>query len=413
MQKISIITPSLNQGKYIQDTIESVRSQNYPAIEHIVIDGGSTDDTVEILKQYPHLIWESAKDRGQSHALNKGFQKATGDIITWLNADDWYAENIFEDVVDALNKQPIIMGACELRDELNRRMYVVPNSPRTWFDLIKYWVPYSIPAQPSIFMRRDFLELVRRPDGSFFDEELFYCMDYDLWLRLCQHTPLSLSLGKILSYYRMTSENKTGQQTEGMPYAEPEMSRLFNRYKDSPLNISFPLTVIVSADEKTPLQEILNSLSKQSLPIGEVLVTMYGEAEKTASIAKEICSQLNVSSRDSQIDFYFRLVPGIQTTCAAALNEAARLSSGSILAFLVDGVPPPSDLITTVLKYFSSDRVGVVDFEHSKASFATRSISFFEVGGIGNIPGMEQAVSRYKTACEQRHWTHKKAWNSR
>ena len=86
--KISIITPSFNSARTIRDTIESVRTQDYANREHIVIDGGSKDGTVELLKEYPHLIWVSEKDEGHYHAMNKGIERATGDIINILNADD-------------------------------------------------------------------------------------------------------------------------------------------------------------------------------------------------------------------------------------------------------------------------------------------------------------------------------------
>src|SRR5881398_410088 len=88
--KISVVTPSLNSIHTIQETIESVLNQNYPNLEHIVIDGGSTDGTVEILKKYPHLIWISEKDEGHYHAMNKGVERATGEVVAILNADDRY-----------------------------------------------------------------------------------------------------------------------------------------------------------------------------------------------------------------------------------------------------------------------------------------------------------------------------------
>lgn len=91
MLKISVVTVSFNQGRFIRQNIESVLNQGYTNFEHVIIDGGSTDETVSILKEYPHLNWVSEKDKGQSDGLNKGFRKATGEIIVWINSDDMLA----------------------------------------------------------------------------------------------------------------------------------------------------------------------------------------------------------------------------------------------------------------------------------------------------------------------------------
>ena len=117
--KFSVITPSFNNAQYIEQTIKSVLEQNYPNFEHIVIDGGSTDGTVEILKKHSHLKWVSEKDEGQADALNKGFRMATGDIIAWINSDDWYEPNIFGNIAEWFERNPdknIVMGDCNLID---------------------------------------------------------------------------------------------------------------------------------------------------------------------------------------------------------------------------------------------------------------------------------------------------------
>jgi glycosyltransferase involved in cell wall biosynthesis len=107
--KISIVTPSYNQGKYIEETIRSVIMQGYPNLEYIVIDGGSTDNTVEIIKKYQNNIsyWVSEKDKGQTHAINKGFEKATGDIVAYLNSDDVYMPYSFSVVADIMTRWDI------------------------------------------------------------------------------------------------------------------------------------------------------------------------------------------------------------------------------------------------------------------------------------------------------------------
>ena len=112
--KISVITPSYNQGIYIEETIQSVLNQNYPNLEYIIIDGGSSDSTVEVIKKYESKIdfWVSEKDKGQADAINRGFAKATGDILCWLNSDDYFFPDTLKYVASQLNieKKEILFG---------------------------------------------------------------------------------------------------------------------------------------------------------------------------------------------------------------------------------------------------------------------------------------------------------------
>src|SRR5690554_2762648 len=111
--KISILTPSYNSGPYIEKCIKSVLNQDYKNYEHIIVDGGSTDETLELLDKYKHLIWISEKDNGQSDAMNKAFGMSTGDIIVYCNADDYFAENIFLHILNIFKQYPdtdIVVG---------------------------------------------------------------------------------------------------------------------------------------------------------------------------------------------------------------------------------------------------------------------------------------------------------------
>lgn len=246
LPKISIITVSYNYGEFIRQTIESVQAQNYPNLEHIVIDGGSTDNTVEILKEYPHLIWISEPDRGQTHALNKGLKIASGDIVTWLNADDWFEPGILLDVVTAMESSSLVFGMCQLTDRDGAPKELIPNLPRTWFDILKYWVYYSVPAQPSIFFTRELLNKVKLFNGDYLDETLNYCMDYELWLRMMKFTSFDTYIPKVLSYYRDYDTNKTGAN---MPAVYQEMRRVYQRHSKQFESSERDLTVIIEAEK--------------------------------------------------------------------------------------------------------------------------------------------------------------------
>jgi glycosyltransferase involved in cell wall biosynthesis/acyl carrier protein len=207
---VSVITPSFNQARYIEQNIRSVLGQQYPEIEHIVIDGGSMDGTVEVLKRFPHLKWISEKDNGQSDALNKGFAMASGDIVCWLNSDDWLAPEAFHRVAQefASGQKSVLMGKCLLTDPSGKPFKEQANPERSFYHLMKYWIPYSIPAQPAIFFARSLLESVRRCDGTYVDPSLHFAMDHDLWARMMKSARFH-SIDRVLSYYRYHDESKT------------------------------------------------------------------------------------------------------------------------------------------------------------------------------------------------------------
>ncbi len=186
--KISIVTPSFNQAVFIEETLRSVSSQQYPVLEHTVIDGASTDGTVEILKRYSstpgweHLRWISEPDRGQSDALNKGFRRATGDIIGWLNSDDRYEPDSFARVSKAFEENPLvdfIYGDYLIIDETGKTLIFKKEIDFDW-EIMLCGLNYI--AQPNVFFRsRVFNEL------GYLNDSLHYVMDYEFWLRAANH----------------------------------------------------------------------------------------------------------------------------------------------------------------------------------------------------------------------------------
>jgi glycosyltransferase involved in cell wall biosynthesis len=176
---VSIITPSLNQGRFIRDTIESVLSQEYPRLEYIIMDGGSTDDTLDILRSYGgRLIWRSAPDAGQAEAVNSGFRLARGEILGWLNSDDTYLPGTVKAAVwhlAANTETAVVYGDAYYIDEKNA---ITGTYPTEDFSLSRL-AGACIICQPAAFIRRAALHAV-----GMLDPGLRYCMDYDLWIRL-------------------------------------------------------------------------------------------------------------------------------------------------------------------------------------------------------------------------------------
>ncbi|MGE0887032.1 MAG: glycosyltransferase family 2 protein [Blastocatellales bacterium] len=181
LPKISIITPSYNQAQFLERTMLSVLGQNYPNLEYIVIDGGSTDGSVEIIKKYEHLLayWVSERDRGQSHALNKGFERASGDIIGWLNSDDLYCAGAFKRVAEACQSQPDTdawYGGIYIADSEDRILNALwPLDPDPAYTV---FVGLDI-HQQALFWRRELMERV-----GLTDESLHFAMDWDFIIRL-------------------------------------------------------------------------------------------------------------------------------------------------------------------------------------------------------------------------------------
>lgn len=184
MHSLSIITPSYNQAEYIEATLHSVHTQNYPYLEHLVIDGGSTDGTLDILRRYakrPHLHWISEPDKGQAEAINKGFKRATGEVIAWLNSDDIYLPQALPRVADFFEQHPdidVLYGDYYLINERGELLLQKQEIPFD-YNILLYGLDYI--SQPTTFFRRRVLEKV-----GYLDETLHYGLDWEYWLRLAQ-----------------------------------------------------------------------------------------------------------------------------------------------------------------------------------------------------------------------------------
>lgn len=209
--KISIITPSFNQGRFIKDCIESVCNQTGVEVEHIIADAGSTDETLAILAQYPHLKWSSAPDKGMSDGINHGFRQATGDWVMWLNCDDYLLPGALASVASMIESNPqadVVHGECIFVSEdkkIIRRKY--DTAVDEW-DLL--FVGCPIPST-STFYRREIID-----QGHLLDIHYHNCMDLEFYLRLMRLGFRFVYLPKPLAHFRWYDDSTTQRHWDRM-----------------------------------------------------------------------------------------------------------------------------------------------------------------------------------------------------
>lgn len=198
---ISIITPCFNSEKTIEKCILSIKNQNYSDIEHIIIDGLSTDKTIEIIKKYSgtyNMKWQSEKDTGIADAMNKGFRLATGTFVSWIDADNYYDENVCEHIINKINSNPevdIICGYVDVVDDKTIKTFK-PDFP---FNFKKSLTKNTggIPVQPGVFFKKNLFDTV----GGF-DTTYKIAGDYDFWVKVLKTNPKIIYSDTTFGYYK-------------------------------------------------------------------------------------------------------------------------------------------------------------------------------------------------------------------
>lgn len=221
--KISIVTPSYNQAQFLERTILSVLNQNYPNLEYIIIDGGSTDESVEIIKKYEKYLtyWVSEKDKGQAGAINKGFEKSSGEILAWLNSDDTYLPETFYKITKSFKQNPeadLIFGNMYF---INKSDLVIGELRLTKLNIDNFlYEGISIP-QPATFWKKNIFKKVGKIQVKY-----QYCMDFDFFVRIAEIGKL-MYIKEYLANFRIHENSKTSKYLDVWSYEHDDIIKSY------------------------------------------------------------------------------------------------------------------------------------------------------------------------------------------
>jgi len=275
--KISIVTPSFNQGQFLEETIRSVLDQNYPNLEYIVIDGGSSDNSVDIIKKYrQHLtFWVSEKDKGQANAINKGLQISTGTIFNWLNSDDYLEPGALHKIAAAFADEQVQMVAGKVRNFSTTEQEIIPNQNLSAIGLM-CWEKGVKFVQPGVWMRRGLIE-----QCGGIDEQFHFAFDWDLYIRYLYHFPKVKESSDILVHFRLHSDSKTESMRERFAKEERkiiEKIALLEEFYGLKTTCEYKI-------QKAAWTAFLSELSKETVSFPKKLQKVFGSMLRFSKVS--------------------------------------------------------------------------------------------------------------------------------
>ena len=307
LPKITIITPSFNQGQFIEETILSVINQNYPNLEYIIIDGGSTDETVGIIKKYEKWItyWVSEPDEGQSDAINKGLARATGDVFNWLNSDDYYLPNALLTVGKAFaeNRNLNIFCGKERQISEDKTTDFLTNGT-TICGTLEETIAVGNNNQPPTFMR---LDVVKKLGGL--NKELYFCMDAELWINYLVNYGLN-GVEKhdvVLNVFRLHDLAKSSKSMN--LYYKDRFNLLFS-LANSLDSVFYPLSILDKNELFDPKSQkkysFSNDINQQQLAgfISQKIIEKHAQNLDWLTFFKLYFHVFLIQKFDSKIRFY-------------------------------------------------------------------------------------------------------------
>jgi len=273
--KISIVTPSYNQGEFIEETIRSILLQNYPNLEYIIIDGGSTDNTVEVIKKYQPWItyWVSEPDKGQANAINKGLEKSTGQIFNWINSDDYLSPNALQVIAEAFETNlDVFAGAVnnfkEIQEGNNQDGLIgkVPNSDLSLRGYFLDWKFYF--HQPGVWLSMEIIKDIK------LNENLNYCFDTELILVILAKKPKIVYSGTELVNFRLHNFSKTISQYSKFQNDLDVIHQKFANHAD-PEIASMAKTYLQNKLWMKELKDLEKSSNSKTNKIGHVIAGIF------------------------------------------------------------------------------------------------------------------------------------------